>query len=37
MGKEKSKKLIFSDWKTSTAMMISSIDTTTEINLDVFS
>ena len=37
MGKKKSKKSIFSDSKTSTTMMISALDRTAEINLDVFS
>ena len=37
MGKKKSKKSIFSDSKTSTTMMISALDRTAEINLDVLS
>ena len=37
MGKKKSKKSIFSDSKTSTTLMISSLDRTAETNLDVFS
>ena len=37
MGKKKSKKSIFSDSKTFTTMMISALDRTAEINLDVFS
>ena len=37
MGKKKSKKSVFSDSKTSTTMMISALDRTAEINLDVFS
>ena len=37
MGKKKSKKLIFSDSKTSTTMMISALDRTAEISLDLLS
>ena len=37
MGKKKSKKSIFSDLKTFTTMMISALDRTAEVNLDVFS
>ena len=36
-GEKKSKKSFFSDSKNSTTMMISSLDRTAEISLDLFS